>query len=181
MYVCGTVSIAQYCGIYSPLTSADAFMAMVRRKEGKETSVGQRERKNDGSNGDITKLRKILLDSCITISFKRIIRKQFHIKLLVILHLSIIWTENNYLGSVIFHPCSSFHVTLFGRCTCKEVGRRVAVWFRRRVCQGVPLFPWDISLDTPNKLISRSEFTSFIIFTPIYVTWVTNNLNRAVI
>ena len=121
MYVCGTVSIAQYCGIYSPLTSADAFMAMVRRKEGKETSVGQRERKNDGSNGDITKLRKILLDSCITISFKRIIRKQFHIKLLVILHLSIIWTENNYLGSVIFHPCSSFHVTLFGRCTCKEV------------------------------------------------------------
>ena len=164
MYVCGFV-----------VSIVWSFMAMVRRKW---TFAHQR----SGANGDITKLRKILLDSCITISFKRIIRKQFHIKLLVILHLSIIWTENNYLGSLIFHPCSSFHVTLFGRCTCKEVvGCQVAVWFRRRVCQGVPLFPWDISLDTPNKLISRSEFTSFIIFTPIYVTWVTNNLNRAVI
>ena len=143
MYVCVTVSIAQYCGIYSPLTSADAFMAMVRRKEGKETFVGQRERKNNGSNGDITKLRKILLDSCITISFKRIIKKQFHIKLLVILRFSIIWTETNYLGSFIFPPCSfnfSLPYNLFGHC--KLQGGWIPVWLRPRSRQGTPLLPW---------------------------------------
>ena len=182
MYVCGTVSIAQYCGIYSPLTSADAFMAMVRRKEGKETSVGQRERKNDGSNGDITKLRKILLDSCITISFKRIIKKQFHIKLLVILHLSIIWTESNYLGSLIFHPCSfnlGLPLTLFGHCTLQGGWMPVCLWQRPR--EDALIFPWDFSPGTPNKLIFRSDFTSFIIFTSIYVPRVRNNLNWAVI
>ena len=122
MYVCGFV-----------VSIVWSFMAMVRRKW---TFAHQR----SGANGDITKLRKILLDSCITISFKRIIRKQFHIKLLVILHLSIIWTETNYLGSLIFHPCSYTsslpYVTLFGHCTCKEVGCQCGSGGgRARVCR----------------------------------------------
>ena len=126
MYVCGFV-----------VSIVWSFMAMVRRKW---TFAHQR----SGANGDITKLRKILLDSCITISFKRIIRKQFHIKLLVILHLSIIWTETNYLGSLIFPVLLYFEPSICNPLWSLHLqGGWEPVWHRRRSSQGVPLFPWE--------------------------------------
>ena len=165
--------------IYLCMWDCSIYMDMVRRRW---TFAEQSDRINTGANGDITKLRTILQDSCINISFKRIIKKQFHIKLLVILHLSIIWTESNYLGSLIFHPCSfnlGIPLTLFGHCKLQGGWMPVCLWQRPR--EDALIFPWDFSPGTPNKLIFRSDFTSFIIFTAIYVPRVRNSLNWAVI
>ena len=125
--------------IYLCMWDCSIYMDMVRRRW---AFAEQSDRINTGANGDITKLRTILQDSCINISFKRIIKKQFHIKLLVILRFSIIWTETNYLGSLIFHPSSfnfSLPYNLFGHC--KLQGGWIPVWLRPRWRQGTPLFP----------------------------------------